>query len=130
MHTTPTNKELSTKMTTTARVTATSGPAAAVTEIRKNKKINDQNLTGITIPGVEEKIIVSMFADDTNLYLGKNDRIEHVQKILKEWCQASGAKFNHEKTEIIPFGSETHRTQVILTRKLNPQDPTPLEDNI
>ncbi|KAI0274588.1 hypothetical protein BGY98DRAFT_935770, partial [Russula aff. rugulosa BPL654] len=38
MHTTPTNKELSTKMTTTARVTTTSGPAVAVAKIRKNKK--------------------------------------------------------------------------------------------
>ena len=46
----------------------------------------DQNLDGITIPGIEEKIIVSMFADDTNLYLGKNDRLEHVQRILDEWC--------------------------------------------
>ena len=90
----------------------------------------DPNLGGITIPDIEEKIIVSMFADDTNLYLGKNDRMDHVQETLNEWCRASGAKFNHDKTEIIPFGSEAHRTQVITTRKLNPQDITPLEDRI
>ena len=90
----------------------------------------DPTLDGITIPGIEEKIIVSMFADDTNLYLGKSDRLEHVQRILDDWCRASGAKFNHEKTEIIPFGSEAHRTQIITTRKLNPQDPTPLDNKI
>jgi Reverse transcriptase (RNA-dependent DNA polymerase) len=91
---------------------------------------NDQSLDGITIPGVEERIIVSMFADDTNLYLGKNDRMEHVQRILDEWCCASGAKFNQGKTEINPFGFKAHRTRVTLTRKLNPQDPTPLDECI
>ena len=75
----------------------------------------DQTLDGIKIPGIEEKIIVSMFADNTNLYLGKTDRMKHVQNILNEWCRASGAKFNQEKTKFIPFGSEAHRSQVILT---------------
>ena len=28
---------------------------------------------------------------------------------------------NHEKTEIIPFGSEAHQTQVATTHKLGPQ---------
>ena len=90
----------------------------------------DQNLDGIMIPGIEEKIIVSMFADDTNLFLGKNDRMDHVQNILSNWCRASGAKFNIEKTEIIPIGSEAHRAQVTTTRKINPQDQTPLDDRI
>ena len=60
------------------------------------------------IPGVEEKIIVLMFTDDMNLYLGKNDSIDYVQNILNQWCNASGAKFNQEKTKIIPLGSKEH----------------------
>ena len=38
----------------------------------------DQTLDGISIPGIENKIIVSMFADDTNVFLGKNDRMDRV----------------------------------------------------
>jgi ribonuclease HI len=90
----------------------------------------DQALDGIMIPGIEEKIIVSMFADDTNLFLGKNDRMDHVQDILNNWCSASGAKFNIEKTEIIPIGSEAHRSQVTTTRKINQNDQEPLNDRI
>jgi len=36
-------------------------------------------------------------ADDTNHVLGRNDRMDHVQDILNEWCQMSGAKFNHRE---------------------------------
>ena len=66
-------------------------------ELRNNPEIN-----GISIPGTEEKIITSLFADDMNLFLNQNDRMDIVQGILDRWCQASGAKFNLEKTEIIP----------------------------
>ncbi|KIK36516.1 hypothetical protein CY34DRAFT_94245 [Suillus luteus UH-Slu-Lm8-n1] len=40
-----------------------------------------------------------------------------------------GAKFNLEKTEIIPIGTKTHRDRVIQTRKPNRLEP-PLNDNI
>jgi ribonuclease HI len=45
-------------------------------------------------------------------------------------CRASGAKFNIEKTEIIPIGTEEHRSTIITTRKINPLDQTPLHDQI
>ena len=90
----------------------------------------DQALEGITVPGFEKKIIVTMFADDTSLFLGENDSMDHVQKILNEWCRASGAKFNTEKTEIIPLGSEEHRNRIITTRKINPRDQSPLNENV
>ena len=69
----------------------------------------DPDLVGLQIPGIEEKIIVSMFADDTNLYLKNQDCMDHVQTLLNKWCHASGAKFNIEKTEIIPLGSKAHQ---------------------
>ena len=90
----------------------------------------DPNLVGLQILGIEEKIIVSMFANDTNLYLKNHDYMDHVQTLLNEWCHVLGAKFNIEKTEIILLGSETHQQRVIQTCKLNPQDQTLLNNHI
>jgi Reverse transcriptase (RNA-dependent DNA polymerase) len=91
---------------------------------------NDPNLKDLDIPGLHKKLILAMFADDTTLFLSKLDRFDHVQHILDQWCSASGAKFNIQKTEIIPIGSPTHRTTVIETHKLNPNDTLPLDDRI
>jgi len=88
----------------------------------------DQRLNGISIPRLEKKLIVFMFADDTNLYLGKNDHMDHIQSILDSWCHTSGAKFNTEKTEIIPIGSKAHREQVRATQKINQDDQSPFHD--
>ena len=90
---------------------------------------NAQEITGFEIPGVNEKLAVNLFADDTVLYLSKNDRMDDVQRILDKWCAASGAKFNKEKTEIIPIGTEAHREEINRTRKLHPNDQ-PIQANI
>jgi hypothetical protein len=71
-----------------------------------------------------------MFADDTTLYLSKHDRLDNAQAILDRWCRVSGAKFNLDKTEIVPIGTEEHRTAVVTTRKINPQDQNPLPERI
>ena len=91
---------------------------------------NDENIKGINAPGLEEKILVNLFADDTTLYLSKEDRLDHVEDILRSWCEASGAKFNIEKTEIVPIGMAEHRTAVARTRKINPEDRSQLDDRI
>ena len=91
---------------------------------------SDPRLHGYDIPGSEEKLITSLFADDTCIFLSKNDRMDDVQSILDEWCQASGARFNIGKTEIIPIGSLNHRNQVITTRKLNPLDQEDFDERI
>ena len=83
---------------------------------------NAQEIKGYNIPGVEEKLAINLFADDTVLYLSKEDRLDKVLKTLDEWCAASGAKFNKEKTEIIPIGTEAHREEMSRTRKLHPED--------
>ena len=83
---------------------------------------NDPNLRGLQIPGLAEKIIAKLLADDTALYLSLTDRFDHILFILHSWCQVSGAKFNIEKTEIIPIGSPAHRACVYNTRKINPLD--------
>ena len=82
--------------------------------IRKSREI-----TGIQIPGRRDFLKVGMFADDTSTYLSKNDKIEDLQAILRKWCSVSGAKFNIEKTEIIPLGSREQRSEIINSRKLN-----------
>ena len=75
-------------------------------------------------------MIISLFTDNTNLYLSKEDRMDLVQEILDRWCQAFSVKFNMEKMEIIPFRTEAHRERVIATRKLNPRDQIPFDDHI
>jgi hypothetical protein len=63
-----------------------------------------------------------MFANDTTVYLDASDSFDELQCVLNKWCQASSAKFNVEKTEVIPIGTPEYRAQVIETRKLNAND--------
>ncbi|KAJ7222669.1 hypothetical protein B0H12DRAFT_1241099 [Mycena haematopus] len=84
--------------------------------------LRNSDLHGYKIPGVAERAVVKMFADDTTVYLSERDSYEDLEKILKEWCLASGAKFNISKTEIIPFGTPTFRAQLLEDRRLNPED--------
>lgn len=86
-----------------------------------------EELEGFAIPGVDERLIINLFADDTTLYLSKNDRFDKVESLLRAWCKAAGAKFNIEKTEIIPVGSGRHRHKVVTTRKINQEDQQPLD---
>jgi hypothetical protein len=90
----------------------------------------DENIRGMTIHGIRDPIKITLFADDTNLFLSHNDRLDDVWGILREWCQASGAKFNTEKTEIIPIGSPDHRQTIVETRRIHQDDNNPLEATI
>jgi hypothetical protein len=91
---------------------------------------NNPEIHGLKIPGLVENLIIRLFADDTNLYLSKRDKLNLIQQLLDKWCYASGAKFNIEKTEIIPIGSEGFRHSIIHSRKINQQDPSPIPHNI
>ena len=91
---------------------------------------NDPNIKGITIPGIKEAIKIKLFADDTSIFLNKDDSLDHLQTILNRWCELSGTRFNIEKTEIIPMGSERHRKQVWETRKTNPNDENTIPERI
>ena len=90
----------------------------------------DPRIKGLSIPGLEEKLVINLFADDTTLYLNENDSFDLVEPILLEWCEASGAKFNIEKTEIIPIGKQEHRQAVVNTRKINSLDHSQLDERI
>ncbi|KAA1474320.1 hypothetical protein DENSPDRAFT_781462, partial [Dentipellis sp. KUC8613] len=91
---------------------------------------NSPKIDGFKIPGYTRQVLISLFADDTALYLKKSDRYADVTDILDRWCAASGAKFNINKTEVIPIGSEEHRNRVITTRRLHEDDPHPLPTDI
>ncbi|KAI0041975.1 hypothetical protein FA95DRAFT_1472705, partial [Auriscalpium vulgare] len=77
---------------------------------------------GIQIPGLADPVLVRLFADDTLIFLSAVDKYAEVQLILDLWCAVSGAKFNIDKTEIIPIGKPAHRLTVLTTRKLHPTD--------
>jgi hypothetical protein len=70
-------------------------------------------------------LVCKLFADDTQLYLSKNDKFSDVLRITNTWCTASTARFNEGKTEVLPVGSEHHRAAVARTRSLQgTRDPT------
>ncbi|KAG1797822.1 uncharacterized protein HD556DRAFT_1233108, partial [Suillus plorans] len=50
------------------------------------------------------------------------DKYSDLEDILQRWCLASGAKFNMEKTEILPIGMKDHHAAVVQDRKLNALD--------
>ncbi|PPQ81398.1 hypothetical protein CVT24_001827 [Panaeolus cyanescens] len=90
--------------------------------------LRTSRLKGLKIDN-EDRLIASLFADDTTVYLSSEDNMEYLYTILENWCKASGAKFNVAKTEIIPLGSKTYREQLVHTRKLN-HNAQPINNNI
>jgi hypothetical protein len=44
-------------------------------------------------------LLVTLFADDTTIYLSKEDSFNKLNEILTDWCMALGAKFNIDKTD-------------------------------
>ena len=85
-----------------------------------------QEIKGIGILGTRKRLKVKMFADNTTVILSEHDDIRNLQDILLKWCRVSGARFNIEKTEIIPLGNAAQRTEIIKTRKIGEHgDATP-----
>ncbi|TFY52956.1 hypothetical protein EVJ58_g9721 [Rhodofomes roseus] len=83
-------------------------------------------LKGFRIPGMAERLIATLFADDTSTFLAATDTWSGLWLILNGWCEASGARFNGTKTEIVPIGSRGYRDEVRRNRKINPNDPDDL----
>ncbi|KZP20044.1 hypothetical protein FIBSPDRAFT_699621, partial [Athelia psychrophila] len=74
-------------------------------------------LWGFRIPGSTEKLIMTLFADDTTVYLSKFDDFKHLKNELDRWCLASRAHFNVTKTEVIPLGTLEYRQQLRQMRR-------------
>ncbi|EIW54201.1 uncharacterized protein TRAVEDRAFT_82766, partial [Trametes versicolor FP-101664 SS1] len=76
------------------------------------------SLRGLRVPGEAERLIAKLFADDTTVYLSKDDEYGVMLEITAKWCRAARARFNEEKTEVLPIGSPEFRARVIATRKM------------
>lgn len=74
-------------------------------------------------------MITTLFADDTTVFLSKEDSFKAVKTILDKWCYASGAKFNEGKTIVIPVGTKTFRTDFVTTRRLR-EGTTPIPHKV
>ncbi|KAF9540732.1 hypothetical protein CPC08DRAFT_738777 [Agrocybe pediades] len=93
--------------------------------------LRQSTLRGFTIEGEAERLITTLFADDTTVWLAEDDNFQDLQDILMKWCRTSGAKFNVAKTVLIPVGTELYRRNLIHSRALNVQgEPLPPEINI
>ncbi|KIM34726.1 hypothetical protein M413DRAFT_37372, partial [Hebeloma cylindrosporum] len=76
------------------------------------------NLRGIEVEGMTRKLLVTLFADDTLVYLRKDDDFKILEEILARFCMASTAKFNLDKTEYLPIGEKDFRKEVVENRKV------------
>jgi hypothetical protein len=94
------------------------------------ESLRQSELMGIKIHGCDEPLVATLFADDTMVYLDSSDDFGTLEKILDEWCVASGAKFNIGKTEMIPIGTITHRDKVRANRFVNGMDGTKIPEHI
>ncbi|KAJ7599746.1 hypothetical protein C8J56DRAFT_768950, partial [Mycena floridula] len=85
--------------------------------------LRQAGFTGMQVNGVIEKIIASLFADDTTVYLDEDDSFDDLKKVLNKWCKGSSAKFNVSKSGLIPIGEKEYREKVIETRRMNDHSP-------
>ena len=60
--------------------------------------IRRSTLKGFRIKGIQEKTLVSLFADNTLVYMNRTDKKQILENIINTFCKASTAKFNKEKT--------------------------------
>ncbi|EKM78236.1 hypothetical protein AGABI1DRAFT_15026, partial [Agaricus bisporus var. burnettii JB137-S8] len=91
--------------------------------------IRSSPLDGLKIPKLNERLKALLFADDTTVFLSSKDSFDSLVNILDSWCSAAGAKFNKNKTEIIPFGSQEYKNSVRETKRPHAESPM-LPDNI
>ncbi|KAF8912563.1 hypothetical protein CPB85DRAFT_1193624, partial [Mucidula mucida] len=65
----------------------------------------------------------------TTVFLAEYDDFESLTKILDDWCMAlAGAKFNINKTEILPIGVPVHRQGVRNNRTMSGLGNSPGQD--
>lgn len=93
--------------------------------------LRKSELTGFKAKDMAYRIVVTMFTDDTTVYMSEKDSFKTLNDILSCWCKASGARFNSSKMEIILIGAREYRKSVISSRRMSPaQDTLPSGINI
>ncbi|KAI0329239.1 hypothetical protein GY45DRAFT_1214055, partial [Cubamyces sp. BRFM 1775] len=91
--------------------------------------LRSSTLRGFHLPGVPERLVAKLFADDTTVFLNERDEYGEMTAITERWCRGSRAKFNLGKTEAIPVGSKAFRQRVISTRTMREGGP-PIPDGV
>lgn len=91
--------------------------------------LSESNLKGFRIPDHCEKLIMTLFADNTTTFLSVDDDLQALEDILDDWCIASRARFNMAKTEIISLDVKKFREEFVWSKKLRP-DSQMILDNI
>ena len=71
---------------------------------------NDCRIQGLKIPGVRERARLSIYADDTNSFIGNIGEIDATLEWFQIYSRASGAKLNDEKCKGLWLGAWRHRT--------------------
>jgi len=83
------------------------------------ESIRESPLKGFKIQGLEERVLVSLFADNTLVYMNENNNKKTLEQAIKNFCEVSTAKFNNEKSEVLPIGTKEYRNSIIKTRTVN-----------
>src|SRR5882757_9642156 len=83
------------------------------------ENIRSSPLEGFRINDNLTRVLVKVYADDTTIFLGPRDNPADLQKCLDLFCEASTARFNDTKTEVIPMGLKNLRDELIQNREYN-----------
>jgi hypothetical protein len=78
-------------------------------------------LKGIDVPEKSECLIVTLFTDNTTVYLSKEDEISKLEIILEDWRKAAQAKLNVRKTIVMPIRELMYRQNVLQTQRTQPK---------
>ncbi|EPT02707.1 hypothetical protein FOMPIDRAFT_23177, partial [Fomitopsis schrenkii] len=81
--------------------------------------LRKSSLKGFSIPGAPRRLIASLFADNTSMFLSHEDRWSDLWAIIFRWCKGSRARFNTDKTEVIPIGTKEYRDRVRDTKSIS-----------
>ena len=92
--------------------------------------IRKSALEGFKIQGLEKRILVLLFMDDILVYMNGNDNKKTLEQTIKNFCEAFMAKFNNEKSEILPVGTKEYRKNMIRTRTVNKTISRKINQNI
>lgn len=67
------------------------------------KTIRKSILKDFKIQGLENRILVLLFADDTIVYINKSDDKKILKQAVKSFYETLMAKFNNEKSEVLSY---------------------------
>jgi len=91
--------------------------------------LRDSPLAGLSMLSMPDHLIVTLFADDTTVFLSTSDDYHTLLHILHQSCRVSSAKFNTQKTVLLPIGATPHHLSMIQTCRLHKSHlpiPTPV----